>query len=141
MFELKPDSLTIFFERLSLKAGYSKGFLHPHSLRKYHADILQNRTLTDRLQGRKPDALSETYFKANPEHLKKEYMKHIEDLTLNPTKIVTIESKEVKELKNLLNKEHELNQKLQNDFDDITAEVIFLRKSLEDLIHDYEDEN
>ena len=99
LFDIKPNSITIFFERLSKKAGYPSNFLHPHSLRKYHSDILQDWDLTNRLQGRKPPHLRETYDKVNPQKLKKKYTKHIEALTLNPTRLITIESDEVKQLK------------------------------------------
>ena len=57
------------------------------------------------LQGRKSDPISEAYFKQDPSTIKKEYTKHIEDLTLQPSKVVTIESDEVKQLKEQHRKE------------------------------------
>ena len=99
LFDIKPNSITIFFQRLNTSCGYPPHYLHPHSLRKYHTDIIDDWDLTNRLQGRKSNAVREAYDKVNPTKLKQKYMKHLEDLTLQPSKVVTIESDEVKELK------------------------------------------
>lgn len=114
LFPLTPGAITIFYRRLNEKCKYPKTFFHPHAMRKYQADILQDWDLTNRLQGRKNPSIREAYDKANPQKIKERYIKHIEDLTLNPTQIITIESDEVKALK----REHQREiEKLQTDFD------------------------
>lgn len=99
LFTLTPGAITIFYRRLNEKCKYPKTFFHPHAMRKYQADILQDWDLTNRLQGRKPQSVRESYDKANPTKLKQRYQRHIEDLTLQPSKVITIESDEVKQLK------------------------------------------
>jgi hypothetical protein len=99
LFDLKIRAINKIFTELNEKCKYPKGFLHPHSMRKYHADVVGDENLTNMLQGRKPNPIKEAYFKANPKRIKEEYLKHVEDLTLKPTKLITIESDEVKQLK------------------------------------------
>lgn len=99
LFNIKPNTLTVAFQRLNQHCGWPDKFLHPHALRKYHTNVLNDWELANTLQGRKPSVLRETYYKANPQRIKQEYTKHLQDLTLQPSKIVTIESDEVKELK------------------------------------------
>ena len=107
LFTLTPGAITIFYRRLNEKCKYPKTFFHPHAMRKYQADILQDWDLTNRLQGRKSNAVREAYDKVNPQKLKTRYQRHIEDLTLQPTRIVTIESDEVRQLKKQHKKELE----------------------------------
>lgn len=134
LFELTPSATTSFFKRLNRKCKYPTTFFHAHSLRKYHADIIQDWDLINMLQGRKPNHVREAYFKANPSRIKEEYIKHLEDLTLHPTKLVTIESAEVKKLKAELKKERELNDKLRDEFKDIQNDVLVMNETLNNLI-------
>lgn len=123
LFDVNTHSITVFFIRLNHNCNYPDGFLHPHALRKYHADIIDDKSLTNMLQGRKPDAISESYFKANPKRIKEKYMKHIEDLTLQPTRLVTIESDEVKSLKAQLHREKTQRQNLEQQVLDIQSQL------------------
>ena len=130
LFTLTPGAITIFYRRLNEKCKYPKTFFHPHAMRKYQADILQDWDLTNRLQGRKPQSVRESYDKVNPQKLKTRYMKHIEDLTLQPTRVVTIESEEVQQLKKQHKKELEaLEQTMKTRVALIEAKIEELLKT------------
>ena len=130
LFPLSPNAVNIFYRRINEKCGYPKTFFHPHAMRKYQSDILQDWDLTNRLQGRKNPSVREAYDKANPQKIKEKYIKHIEDLTLNPTKVVTLESKEVKELK----AQHK--QELMELESLMKQRVNAIEKKLEELLND-----
>ena len=135
LFDIEPEVITSFLSRLNTKCRFptpkNKALIHPHNIRRYHATTIQNKTLADRLQGRKGDSITEAYFKADPQYLKREYMKHIEDLTLQPSRVVTIESDEVKALK----KQHQAEiNKLKNEFQDRT-------EYLEHIVHELYEEH
>lgn len=135
LFPLTPNAVGIFYRRINEKCKYPKTFFHPHAMRKYQADILQDWDLTNRLQGRKPPSIRETYDKVNPQKLKQRYIKHLGDLTLNPTKVVTLESKEVMELKDELERERkETNKELQADMDELKSEVKVFGKMLNEIL-------
>ena len=122
LFDIKIRGINKLYTRINNRCKYPKGFLHPHSMRKYQADIINDRDLVDMLQGRKPNVIREAYFKSNPQKLKEEYKKHIENLTLKSTKFVTIESEEVKKLKRQLKEKDEMFRKLESQVHDMQKE-------------------
>lgn len=129
LFDIGTHSITVFFQRLNRSCGFPEKFLHPHALRKYHATLIGDYDFANLLQGRKQSPVRESYFKADPSRIKKEYMKHIPDLTFEKSRIVTIESDEVKELKKqnknleeqILEDKERLND-LQNKIERISQE-------------------
>ena len=135
LFDIRPTSITIFFQRLAIKCGFPEKFLHPHALRKYVATVIGDYDLANMIEGRKQSPIREAYFKQDPKRIKQEYTRYIEKLTLNPTKMVTIESDEVKQLK--LEHKKELD-KLQDRINNIENKSELLTKALEDLISKYE---
>lgn len=140
LFNVKPNSITIFFSRLATKCGYPTHFLHPHALRKHHATTIGDYDLANMLEGRKQTPVREAYFKAKPSRVKEEYMKHIEDLTLKPVRMVTIESDEVKKLKRELRHAHDVNKKLQSRVESNESDIKSMRKILDSMIKKYEEE-
>ena len=132
LFDIKQDGINKLFARINDSCRFPKGFLHPHALRSYHTDIIQDKQLSQMLQGRKPDPITEAYFKQNPKRVKEKYMEHLKDLTLQPTKVVTIESDEVRKLKRQhKNEMRELESKMKK-------EVSAIRKMMNSLLEEYE---
>ena len=138
LFNIKPNTLSIAFNRLNMKCKWPDKFFHPHALRKYHTNVLNDWELANTLQGRKPSVLRETYYKQDPSRIKAEYIKHLQDLTLQPSKVVTIESDEVKQLKKVLDTEKRKNEELQKRVDNIESEAGVLGRKLDELINNFE---
>ncbi len=96
------------FIRLNDRVGFgfydSHRFFHRHSLRKYFASTCQNNEMdyldAERLIGHKVPELAGIYIKPEISRLKREYLKVLSYLSLEPVETVTLESDEVKQLKN-----------------------------------------
>ena len=102
-----------------------------HSLRKYFASTLNKNKLpelaTHWMLGHRIDQVTEAYFKADIDSLKKEYLKAVNDLSFEKVKIKTVTSKEYDRLLNdskekdekiaAMEKRMELLEKLMADND------------------------
>lgn len=93
-------------KRLSWDNGnndYSYGKLTTHMLRKFFETQLTDagcihEHLTH-MMGWKMEGMREKYYLANPDELQKSYIKHLDYLTLENVETITLESPEVKEIK------------------------------------------
>lgn len=132
LFDISPSGITAFMSRLNKRLGYpyikGRAFIHPHAFRSYHTGVLEDYDYACMLQGRKFNRIREAYFHVNPKRVKEEYMKHVKNLTLKPTKVITIESDEVKQLK----LEHQ--KELQALEDTMKQRVALIEKKLEILL-------
>ena len=128
LFDIEARTITAFLSRLNEKMGYptigTYAFLHPHSFRKYHADMIGDYDFASVLQGRKPSKIREAYFKQNPNRIREEYMKYIKRLSLQKSKVVTIESDEVKELKKQHREEMKaFEEKMRREMQQLVTEL------------------
>jgi hypothetical protein len=103
LFKYSKGGFLSIFNRFNNSMGWGKvgnqGFFHSNGLRMFHARAIEDIRLTNTLQGRKTDHITETYFKMNPRRIKEEYIKHLPKLTVNNFETVHIDSEEVKNLK------------------------------------------
>ncbi len=107
-----PDyTFTKYFQRVNERCGFGdRGrqiFFRSHALRKFFASTLYSKDLQqltiDFMLGHKINKTTEAYFKSNPNSLKTQYMKLVEDLSIESVKVRRIESEEVKNIVNELN--------------------------------------
>lgn len=88
---------------------YNYGKLTTHMFRKFFETQLTNAgCITEHLMhmmGWKLPGMRAHYYLAHPEELQKSYIKHLDYLTLENVETITIESREVRELKESLQKE------------------------------------
>lgn len=115
IFDVEKHSIFMFFNRINKKfefgnVGHRIKF-HSHALRKFNANAIGDKDLADAIQGRKPSPVKEAYFKSNPARIKKQYMEHLNKLTLEEIKHVTLYDDESKKLKTDIDKmKQELNE-------------------------------
>lgn len=108
--QLSANTLAIYFHRLNEKAGFEKlqhsVFFHSHALRKFFGSTLHQKGIQrlnyDFMMGHKVDNLADAYIKPNVDSLKREYMRCIEDLSIESVKVRRIESGEIKKIVNEL---------------------------------------
>ena len=103
-----PDyTFTKYFQRINERCGFgNRGrqiFFRSHALRKFFASTLYSKDLQqltiDWMLGHKiPNKTTEAYFKSNPNSLKNQYMKLVEDLSIEKVKVRRVESEEVKKI-------------------------------------------
>ncbi|MGB9979413.1 tyrosine-type recombinase/integrase [Methanobacterium sp.] len=112
LFEARGKQMSLrgimaYFERLNdkCKFGYlgRQRFFRSHGIRKFFASTLKNHGMdtidAEWLIGHKLPMVTGTYIKPDIYRLKKEYMDILPHLSLSDVKTVTIESEEVKQLK------------------------------------------
>lgn len=109
--KMRPNTFSIYFQRLNEKAGFPEleysVFFHSHALRKFFGSTLQRKGIQrlnyDFMMGHQVDKISDAYIKPTIKSLKREYMRCLEDLSIESIKVRRIESKEVKNIVNELN--------------------------------------
>jgi integrase len=113
--KMTSHTLSTYFRRLNKDAGFPKlehsVFFHSHALRKFFGTTLYGKGVQrlnyDFMMGHRIDKLAEAYTKPNVELLKREYVRCLDDLSIESVKIRRIESEEVKNIVNELNKKDE----------------------------------
>lgn len=104
--KLSRDSVVSNFKRIGKNAGFKKekgaySYWRSHALRKYFISTIINKigakTVADYLAGHKISEQDRTYWKADPEDLKKHYLKALPYLTLDKRKVKDLESQEYKD--------------------------------------------
>lgn len=108
LFDLSSSGLMKLFQRINKRYGWGKtgsyNFFHAHSLRKFFATTL-TRTRIDHLLiewmlGHSINTTTAAYYKSDPHHLKDEYRKVVNELSIKDVKIVDITPKQIKKLVN-----------------------------------------
>ena len=90
LFKIEKHYYTLKFQELNDALGLKKighyNRLRGHMLRKFNATMLENdgmnRSLINTLQGKSNNAVDDVYFFTDEEHLREEYMKHIDALLI-----------------------------------------------------------
>lgn len=124
LFNLKKRAVAARLQRLNdeLGLGYVGGrrFFHAHALRKYFTTTLYNEGVdflcVDFLVGHTLKPIQASYYKANPDYLKKVYVEHIACFTfLNTVEVVSdgISDAELEELRELRAYKEETDKRLE----------------------------
>lgn len=139
LFPMGERYLSKIFNRINHNNGWgykeTRCFFHSHALRKFFATELMKAGLDflkiQWMSGRHVDSTTEAYFKADPHNLKEEYLKVVDNLSVNKVKvneITTEDKKELEALKLKLAKKDKTIMKLQEDManfkEDVKAELI-----------------
>ena len=86
LFEINREEFNKFFKRINDSNNWGKtgffGFFHSHALRKFHATVIEDKSLVDALQGRKRDLITESYYKQNPKRIKQLYLEVVHKLRI-----------------------------------------------------------
>ena len=115
--KIRDNTFSTHFQRLNEKAEFPElehtVFFHSHALRKFFGSTLQTNGMQklnyDFMMGHQVDRVTDAYIKPNIKALKNEYMRHLEDLSIESVKVRRIESEEVKTIVNeLTNKDKEI---------------------------------
>lgn len=139
--QLNKTGFMQYFARLNDKAGFGfsgrQRFFRSHALRKYFASVLYKKGLPqltiDWMLGHKVDKVTEAYFKADIEALKKEYMKVVKDLSIETVKIKKIATEEYKLLFEKYQKLFVDSQKKDMQIEKLTRQVEKINKYLSEL--------
>lgn len=117
---MSRTGITTAIRRVGNKAGFKsdKGahsYWKPHACRKYVESTILNSTgdqlLADYILGHKIDKVTRSYWKSDPEQLKKRYMKILPLLSLDGINIRDHESKEFKQMqKDSIEKDKRINR-------------------------------
>ena len=104
--ELSRDSIVTNFRRIGWEAGFEKekggySYWRSHSLRKYFISKMINKsgdkTIADYMAGHAINRQDRTYWEANPEDLKKLYVKALPHLSLDKAKVRDVDSDALKD--------------------------------------------
>lgn len=131
LFDISTRGVLSFYARLNDKHGFPKidnyRYFRSHNMRKAGNNAINNIGFADTISGRKRDDIHETYFLHDPKKIKEEYLEYIEDLTLEPTKIIYAAetTEEVKKLRKGRAKD-------QQRITDLENQVYRKREMLED---------
>lgn len=99
--KLSRDSVVSNFKRIGINAGFKKekgaySYWRSHALRKYFISTIINKIgadiVADYLAGHKISEQDRTYWKADPEDLKKHYLKALPYLSLDKAKVKDVKS-------------------------------------------------
>ena len=107
LFEVNKEEFNKIFKRINDvnnwgKTGFS-GFFHSHALRKFHATVIEDKSLADALQGRKRDLITESYYKQNPKRIKELYLEIVHKLRVyERNKLQTSNCQQLKEENKIL---------------------------------------
>ncbi|MCE7698305.1 MAG: site-specific integrase, partial [Methanobacterium paludis] len=103
--KLSRDSIVTNFRRIGKQAGFQKekgsySYWRSHALRKYFISTISNKigekTIANYMAGHKISDQDRTYWRTNPEDLKKYYLKALPYLSLDKAKVKDVETKEFK---------------------------------------------
>ena len=127
IFKLDLDSVSRFFSRINDKNGWGKkgnGFrlFHPHALRKFNTTAIEDMGFANTIQGRRPDPITEAYFKHNPKRIKEKYLEHLPKLTINETIVNKVDDEGTKQIKKL-EKENKALKEKQTKTDERIAKI------------------
>lgn len=101
--KLSRDSIVTNFRRIGQEAGFQKehgsyAYWRSHALRKYFISTIINKTgekiIADYMAGHKISPQDRTYWQANPEDLKKHYLRVLPHLSIDQAKVKDVESDE-----------------------------------------------
>lgn len=140
--QMSGHVISTYFRRLNDKAGFEKlkhsVFFHTHALRKFFGTTLHNKGIQrlnyDFMMGHKIDQIAEAYIKPNVDSLKLEYMRCLEDLSIESVKFRRIESEEIKTIVNELNEERQKRKNMEKEQEKTDAKVEKLEEMIENLI-------
>jgi integrase len=140
--QMSGHVISTYFRRINDKAGFEKlkhsVFFHTHALRKFFGTTLHNKGIQrlnyDFMMGHKIDQLAEAYIKPNVDSLKLEYMRCLEDLSIESVKFRRIESEEIKNIVNELNEERQKRKNMEKEQEKTDAKVEKLEEMIESLI-------
>ncbi len=139
--ELSRDSIVTNFRRIGLEAGFKKekgsySFWRSHAMRKYFISKIINKTgekiIADYMAGHKINNQDRTYWMANPEDLKKLYLRTLPLLSIDNAKAKDVYSKEfttIMEDSRIKDERIEALEKRQEDYD---QQQNFIDKLLDD---------
>lgn len=111
--KLGRDSIVTNFRRIGLQAGFEKekgsySYWRSHSLRKYFISKIINKsgdkTIADYMAGHAINAQDRTYWEANPDDLKKLYLKALPHLSIDQVKVRNIDSDTLKDYESRITK-------------------------------------
>ena len=132
--KLSRDSVVSNFRRIGAMAGLKReegsySYWRSHALRKYFITTIINKigdkTIADYMAGHKISNQDRTYWKADPNDLKKHYLKALPYLSIDRAKIKDVYSKEFEELL----KESKINDE----------KMIIMEQKLEDMANKYKE--
>lgn len=143
---INPESISQYFKRINRRAGLIKNrnslTVRPHALRKLFATILEKNKFphlyTRWLMGHSIDSTTASYFKADPEAVKQEYITILDHLTTDKVEIKVVNQYEdiKQEVKNIKEFNEELVTELLNqvskEFDKLPTDGDVEKISMED---------
>lgn len=133
LFPIKISNFSQIFNRIndSNNWGYkeTRCFFHSHALRKFFATELMKSGLDflkiQWMSGRHIDSTTAAYFKADPNNLKKEYMRVVNNLSVNKVKIHDVNTKEYLTMKKAVENTEKENDKLWNAINELQQNKAF----------------
>jgi integrase len=120
---MNRDTFTKYFTRLNKRCGFGNigkyGYFTSHTLRAYFGTIMHNNEVAvydyKKMMGKTIPPDMEPYVKPDEKHLQQQYLKAINDLSMDRIKIKTVTSKEYDSLISQLNSKDEEMAEMKED--------------------------
>lgn len=132
-FQLSEWGVSTAFKLINEKFNWGKrgtrDYFSSHRIRALHASLIEDKNLANYLEGRRPDAITQAYFKRDKNRIREKYKKHMHKFTIYAKYQVMINSEAYKQIK----EELETVNKENREKDKIIAE---LRKEMRELKQD-----
>ncbi len=146
VFDISEDGLIYAFASINDKFNWGKvkdgrhRFFSSHQMRRFHFNVfgIENRDFANAIEGRKFSATEESYWKRDPEKLKKQYRKEefLNSLTIyQKYQVKDISSKEYDEMQQKLQEKDEEFRQLKTQKDN---EINELKKELKEQAENFE---
>ena len=117
LFDINRNRFNKFFMRINRNNDWGQvgyyGFFRSHALRKFHATVIEDKSLADALQGRRRDSITESYYKLNPERIRERYLEVLPKLRISEKPV------EINNDYNKLKRENELLNERLNKLEDL----------------------
>ncbi|HOI71409.1 MAG TPA: tyrosine-type recombinase/integrase [Methanobacterium sp.] len=122
--KLSRDSIVTNFRRIGQQAGFQKesgtyAFWRSHALRKYFISTIINKigekTIADYMAGHKISEQDRTYWKTDPDDLKRHYIKALPYLSIDEAQVKDFESPEYRELKSTMSEKEDRISNLEEE--------------------------
>lgn len=129
---MNRDTFTKYFTRLNKQCGFGKignyGYFTSHTLRAYFGTIMHNNEVAvydyKKMMGKTIPEDMEPYVKPDEKHLKQQYLKAINDLSMDRIKIKTVTSKEYDSLIQQL-------QSKDKEMEEMKDDIIYLKNYID----------
>ena len=139
-FQLSEWGVSTAFKLINNKFRWGKrgtrDYFSSHRIRALHASLIEDKNLANYLEGRKPDPITQAYFKRDKDRLREKYKTHMHKFTIYANYMVMINSEAYEQLKEENKEKDRLIAELRDEKD---KEIQELKDEIENNRFDKEE--